>query len=72
MKTKNTRFQMDFSEAALKRLDEIKDKAMLASRAELVRQALKLYEWHREKKAEGYTFQIAKDDEVIQVEFLND
>lgn len=39
------RLQFDFSPEALQRLDEIKEKTQATTRAETVRNALRLYEW---------------------------
>ncbi len=39
------RLQFDFSSEALKRLDEIKEKTEATTRAETVRDALRVYEW---------------------------
>ena len=39
------RIQFDFSPEALKRLDDLKEKTDAATKAEVVRNALKLYEW---------------------------
>lgn len=39
------RVQFDFSPEALQRLDEIKQKTGATTRAETVRNALRLYEW---------------------------
>ena len=39
------RVQFDFSSEALQRLDNIKQKTGAATRAETVRNALRLYEW---------------------------
>jgi len=46
-KPENTkqRIQFDFSPEALKRLDDLKEKTDAATKAEVVRNALKLYEW---------------------------
>lgn len=39
------RVQFDFSPEALQRLDDLKEKIDAATRAEVVRNALRLYEW---------------------------
>lgn len=39
------RVQFDFSPEALQRLDEIKEKTKATTRAEVIRSALKVYEW---------------------------
>jgi len=46
MDTKNKeRLQFDFSPEALQRLDDIKNKTQATTRAETVRNALRVYEW---------------------------
>jgi hypothetical protein len=46
-KSENTkqRVQFDFSPESLKRLDDLKEKTDASTKAEVVRNALKLYEW---------------------------
>jgi Ribbon-helix-helix protein, copG family len=39
------RVQLDFSPQALERLDELKERTGAATRAETIRQALRLYDW---------------------------
>lgn len=39
------RLQFDFSDEAVKRLDEIVERIHASTRAEVVRRALKLYDW---------------------------
>ena len=39
------RLQFDFSQEALERLDRMKEQTQVATRAEVVRNALRLYEW---------------------------
>lgn len=40
-----SRVQFDFTQDALDRMDEIKTKSGATTRAETIRQALRLYEW---------------------------
>lgn len=39
------RIQFDFTPEALKRLDDLKEKVEASTKAEVIRNALKLYEW---------------------------
>ena len=39
------RIQFDFSTEALQRLEDLKDKVDASTKAEVIRNALKLYEW---------------------------
>ena len=51
-----TRVQFDFSERALKRLDELTKATGASSRAEAVRHALQWYDWLVRLHEEGATF----------------
>ena len=53
------RIQFDFSPEALKRLEEMQERLDAATKAEVVRNALKLYEW--------FTAQIDPDS-IIEVQ----
>ena len=52
------RLQFDFSTEALKRLDDIKAKTDTSTRAETVRDALRLYEWLVNEVEPDYTVKI--------------
>jgi metal-responsive CopG/Arc/MetJ family transcriptional regulator len=52
------RLQFDFSTEALKRLDDIKDKTDASTRAEAVRNALRLYEWLVNEVDPDYTIKV--------------
>jgi hypothetical protein len=43
--TNKQRVQFDFSPEALQRLEDLKEKVDAATKAEVVRNALKIYEW---------------------------
>jgi len=59
MNTKSKeRLQFDFSTEALKRLDDIKEKTDASTRAETVREALRLYEWLVNEVDPDYTIKI--------------
>ncbi len=68
-RTKNlrrVRVQLDFSPEAAKRLDEIKEKAGAKSRAETVKNGLRLYEWfldHKDKDPRVLLTEKGKDGE---------
>lgn len=60
------RVQFDFSPEALKRLDDIKEKTGAATRAETVRNALRLYEWFVNETTPDTVIKLfGKDNEVI-------
>ena len=62
------RVQFDFSHEALLRLDEVKEKTGATTRAEVVRNALRLYEWLvNEVDAEGTVKVFDKYNEVTSI-----
>lgn len=52
------RVQLDFSSEALERLDDLKETTGASTRAEVVRQALRLYEWFINETEPNSTIQI--------------
>lgn len=62
------RLQLDFSEKAYKTLTELKEKADVKTNAEVVRNALRLYEWFLDQK--GAKIHIVRDDSVKEVELV--
>ncbi len=64
---KDQKLQFRFSEDAIDRLDALKDKTHAATRAEVVRNSLRLYEYFIEQTEQGYKFQLVKDDERITI-----
>jgi hypothetical protein len=64
------RLQFDFSDTALKELDELQDITNLPTRAELIRQALRLLQWMlTETQEKGATILIEKDGKLREVIF---
>lgn len=62
------RVQFDFSPEALQRLDEIKLKIGAATRAETVRNALRLYEWFVNETEPESTIKILdKNNQVTSI-----
>jgi Arc/MetJ-type ribon-helix-helix transcriptional regulator len=59
-KPKYRRLQFDFAERAVERLDELVNETEAASRAEVIRDALKLYEHLFLRVKEGYAVMIQK------------
>lgn len=64
------RLQIELSPEAYQRLLEIRSKSDAASNTELVRNALRLYEWFQEIKGENYRIQLVKDDVIREVEIM--
>ena len=64
------RLQFDFSEEALKQLDELKDAAGVGTRAELIRQALRLLQWTlTETQDNKATILVERDGKVREIVF---
>lgn len=62
------RVQFDFTHEALERLDEIKRKTGAKTRAETIRNALRLYEWFVEETGPESTIKVLdENDEVTSV-----
>lgn len=70
MENKSHRVQLDFSSEAFEKLVEIKKKSGATTNAEVIRNALRLYEWFLQKRSENYKLQIEKDDVVKEVELM--
>jgi hypothetical protein len=66
MKTRDyKRLQFDFSENSVKSLDNLANFTEASSRAEVVRNALRLYEYALLMQSKGYELTLQKDDEKI-------
>ena len=68
--TARHRIQLDFSPESYARLLALRENSEARTNAELVRNALRLFEWYLKTKDEGYQIQLAKDDEVKIVEIV--
>lgn len=64
------RVQLEFTPDAMERLRQIRELASASTNAEVVRNALRIYEWFLKQKAEDYKFQLIKDDQVKEVELV--
>lgn len=71
-KTERARLQLEFTPQALRRLEEIRLKVDARSNAEVVRSALRLYEWFIEQTQANAKILVAKGDDVREVELLFD
>jgi hypothetical protein len=65
------RLQFDFSVDAVERLDEMVQDTNSSSRAELVRNSLRCYEFLFKKIQEGYELKLEKGSEKVTVMLLN-
>ena len=64
------RLQLDFSPEAFRRLQEIRARADAKTNAEVIRNALRLYEWFLEQKRSGFRIQLVQDNLIKEVEIL--
>jgi hypothetical protein len=64
------RVQLEFTPDAMERLRQIRELASATTNAEVVRNALRVYEWFLKQKAEDYKFQLIKNDQVKEVELV--
>ena len=55
------KLQFRFSDDAVKRLHHLKDETLSASKAEVVRNALKVYEYLIDRMMLGFSIQLVKD-----------
>ena len=63
------RIQLDFAPDAVSRLDQLKEKTGASTRAETIRQALRLYEWFVEETEPNSTVQILDKDGNVTSRF---
>jgi len=61
------RVQLDFCQDAFDRLEQIKRLADAKTNAEVVRNALRVYEWFLQQKREGFKLRSVKGDTVREV-----
>ena len=64
------RLQLDFSPEAYERLLRIRELSDAATNAEVVRNALRLYDWFLEQKRDEARLQVVQGDSVKEVEVL--
>lgn len=69
--TKRQRVQLDFLPDAYARLAELRALSHARSIPDLIRTALRVYEWYLTRKLEGYKLQlVAKDGKVVPVDLM--
>lgn len=64
------RVQFDFSAEAYNRLKELRERSDSKTNAELVRNAIRLYEWYLNIKADRYRIHLVRDNEVKEIELM--
>jgi predicted CopG family antitoxin len=60
------RIQFEFAPDAYQRLQKMKDETEASSYADVVRNALRLYEWFITQQKEGYEIGLIKDDRLVK------
>lgn len=63
------RVQLDFSSDSLERLEKLKDRVGASTRAEVIRQALRLYEWFINETEPDSTILILDGEDEINSKF---
>jgi type IV secretory pathway VirD2 relaxase len=61
------RIQFEFSPEAFERMEKLKDKTHARSYAELIRDALRAYEWMVDEKESGNEIGAIKGKEIVHV-----
>ena len=64
------RLQLDFSPEAYSRLLELRRKSEARTNAEVVRNALRLYDWFLEQRNNNFRIQLVNDDLLKEVEIV--
>ena len=64
------RLQFDVEDEQLRWIDSLKEQARASSRAEVVRDALRLYQWLLEQRKSGYEIELRKGRKLKTVELL--
>ncbi len=64
------RVQLEFTPEAMQRLRQIKALANASTNAEVVKNALRVYEWFLNQRNQNYKLQLVKDDQVKEVEIV--
>ena len=70
-KQKKVRVTIDFSPQLYQRLEDLEELVESGSKANLIRQALQLYEYVAKKSREGYSIKSVKGDEEETLVFLS-
>jgi hypothetical protein len=67
---KTQRVQIEFSAEAANRLREIKQLADATSNADVLRNALRFYDWFLRQQQEGWKLQLRRGDAIREVEIV--
>lgn len=69
---KRFRVQLDFTPDAYERLKAVQALAGKEAPADVVRNALRVYEWYLRKQKDGYRISVVRDGERTDVELVLD
>jgi hypothetical protein len=68
--SKTQRVQIEFSQEAANRLREIKQLADATSNADVLRNALRFYDWYLRQQQDGWKLQLRRGDAIREVEIV--
>lgn len=68
--TPRQRVQIDFSADAFARLDEVRMLAEAKTNAEVIRNAIRVFEWFLKQQKAGFRIHLVKDGQAKDVELL--
>jgi hypothetical protein len=68
--SKTQRVQIEFSPEAANRLREIKQLADATSNADVLRNALRFYDWFLRQQQDGWKLQLRRGDAIREVEIV--
>ena len=60
------RIQFQFTPDAYERMQKLREEVGASTYAELVRNALRIYEWLHKQEQQGYSLGLVKDDELVK------
>ena len=60
------RIQYQFTPEAFERMKALREKTGASTYAELVRNALRIYEWVHEQEQQGYSLGLIKENELVK------
>ena len=66
--SKKQRIQFDLTAEALEALDGLKDLSQATTRAELLKNSLRLFAWFLQKRLDGYDILLRKGSEIEKIE----
>lgn len=67
---KTQRIQIEFSQDAANRLRQIKELSGATSNADVMRNAVRFYDWFLRQQQDGWKLQLRRDDAIREVEIV--